>query len=138
MNKFLLVLGAIAAGALLIPDVAEAQRGGRGGGGARIGGGAGFRGGSVGAGPRMYLPRGGVGGPRVGLNPRGAEVSLLLPDAAGVACTHLAQSIVAVMVDTAGGLPIMAASREPTGPTIAVTMAEVGVIHIMVERWRRG
>lgn len=73
MNKFLLVLGAIAAGALLIPDVAEAQRGGRGGGGARIGGGAGFRGGTVGAGPRMYLPRGGVGGPRVGLNARGGR-----------------------------------------------------------------
>ena len=33
MNKLLLALGALLAGALLIPDMAEAQRGGRGGGG---------------------------------------------------------------------------------------------------------
>ncbi|WP_404291873.1 hypothetical protein ACD578_06395 [Microvirga sp. RSM25] len=46
MNKFLVVLGALVAGALLIPDVAEAQRGGRGGGGARMGGG-GFGGGGA-------------------------------------------------------------------------------------------
>ena len=39
MNKLLVALGALMAGALLIPDVAEAQRGGRGGGGARVGGG---------------------------------------------------------------------------------------------------
>ena len=39
MNKLLLALGALLAGALLIPDMAEAQRGGRGGGGARMGGG---------------------------------------------------------------------------------------------------
>jgi hypothetical protein len=32
MNKLLLALGVVAASALLIPDVAEAQRGGRGGG----------------------------------------------------------------------------------------------------------
>ena len=31
MNKLLVALGALMAGALLIPDVAEAQRGGRGG-----------------------------------------------------------------------------------------------------------
>ena len=49
MNKLLLALCALIAGALLIPDMAEAQRGGRGGGGGRIGGGgfgvAGFGGG---------------------------------------------------------------------------------------------
>ena len=39
MNKLLLALGALMAGALLIPDVAEAQRGGRGGGGGFRGGG---------------------------------------------------------------------------------------------------
>ena len=39
MNKLLLALGVLIAGALLLPDVAEAQRGGRGGGGARVGGG---------------------------------------------------------------------------------------------------
>ena len=77
MNRTLLALCALAAGALLIPDLAEAQRGGRGGGfgggGARIGGGGfgggggafrgggGFRGGSVGGGPRMYIPGGGSG-----------------------------------------------------------------------------
>lgn len=77
MNKTLLVLSALAAGALLLPDIAEAQRGGRGGGGfggggARMGGGGfggggafrgggGFRGGSIGGGPRMYTPRGGSG-----------------------------------------------------------------------------
>ncbi|SCX82100.1 hypothetical protein [Microvirga guangxiensis] len=72
MNKLLLALSALAIGALLIPDVAEAQRGGRGGGGfgggARMGGGGfgggggafrgggGFRGGSFGGGSRMYIP----------------------------------------------------------------------------------
>ncbi|MDF2970482.1 MAG: hypothetical protein K0R61_932 [Microvirga sp.] len=77
MNRILVILSALVAGALLIPDVAEAQRGGRGGGGfggggARMGGGGfggggafrgggGFRGGSVGAGPRMYIPGGGSG-----------------------------------------------------------------------------
>lgn len=87
MNRTLVVLSVLAAGAFLIPDVAEAQRGGRGGGGARIGaggfgggarmGGGGFRGGSFGAGPRMYIPRGGVGGPRVGLNAwRGRGVAI--------------------------------------------------------------
>lgn len=69
MNRLLLALGFLAASALLIPDVAEAQRGR---GGARIGGGfggggGGFRGGGFGGGPRMYIPRGGVGGPRVGI-----------------------------------------------------------------------
>ena len=71
------------AGALLIPDVAEAQRGGRGGGGARVGGGFGgggggfrggggnFRGGGFGGGSRMYIPRGGGGGARVGMGNRG-------------------------------------------------------------------
>ena len=73
MNKFHLALGALAASALLIPDIAEAQHGGRGGGGARIGGGAGLRGGSFGAGPRVHLSGGGVGGPRVGLNARGGR-----------------------------------------------------------------
>ncbi|GEO13747.1 hypothetical protein [Microvirga aerophila] len=82
MNRILLVLGALVAGALLIPDVAEAQRGGRGGGGARIGGGGfggggggfrgggyggGFRGGGYGGGSRMYIPRGGMGGSRIGM-----------------------------------------------------------------------
>jgi hypothetical protein len=82
MNKFLVVLGALVAGALLIPDVAEAQRGGRGGGGARVGGGGfgggggsrgggSFRGGGFGGGSRMYIPRGGVGGARVGMANRG-------------------------------------------------------------------
>ncbi|MGF9761271.1 hypothetical protein AAII07_39380 [Microvirga sp. 0TCS3.31] len=69
MNKLLVAFGALMAAALLIPDVAEAQRGGRGGGGgARMGGGGfggggGFRGGggSFGGGSRMYMPRGGVG-----------------------------------------------------------------------------
>ncbi|ANY80956.1 hypothetical protein BB934_24265 [Microvirga ossetica] len=80
MNKLLLALGALLAGALLIPDMAEAQRGGRGGGGARMGGGGfgggGFRGGgSFGGsgfgGNRMYIPRGGVGGAGVGMGNRG-------------------------------------------------------------------
>lgn len=73
MNRTLLALSILAAGTLLIPDVAEAQRGGRGGGGARIGGGGfggggfragggGFRGAGLGGGSRMYTPRVGVGG----------------------------------------------------------------------------
>jgi len=77
MNKTLLALGILAAGAFLIPDVADAQRGGRGG-GARIGGGGfgggggfrgggSFRGGGFGGGSRMYIPRGGMGGSRVGV-----------------------------------------------------------------------
>jgi hypothetical protein len=71
MNRILVVLSALVAGALLIPDVAEAQRGGRGGGGfggggARMGGGGfggggGFRGGGFGGGSRMYIPGGGSG-----------------------------------------------------------------------------
>ena len=78
MNKALLVLFALTAGASLIPDVADAQRGGRGGGfggggriggggfGGGLGGGARMGGGSIG-GPRMLMPpRGGMGGPRVG------------------------------------------------------------------------
>jgi hypothetical protein len=88
MNRLLLALGALAAGALLIPDVAEAQRGGRGGGGARIGGGGiggggyrgggNFRGGGFGGSSRMYVPRGGMGGARVGMGAggyRGAAVA---------------------------------------------------------------
>ena len=87
MNKVLLALGVLAAGTLLIPDVADAQRGGRGGGGARIGGGGfggggmrgggSFRGGGFGGGSRMYIPRGGMGGSRVGMggNFRGAAVA---------------------------------------------------------------
>ena len=81
MNRTLLILGALAAGALLIPDVADAQRGGRGGGGfggggARMGGGGfggggGFRGGGFGGGSRMYIPRGGMGGPQVGMGAGG-------------------------------------------------------------------
>jgi hypothetical protein len=82
MNKFLVALCALVAGTLLIPDVAEAQRGGRGGGGARIGGGGfgggggfrgggSYRGGGFGGGSRMYVPRGGVGGARVGMGNRG-------------------------------------------------------------------
>ena len=79
MNKILLALSVLAASALLIPNVAEAQRGGRGGGGARIGGGGfgggggfrggggGFRGGNFGGGQRMFIPGGGMGGPRVGM-----------------------------------------------------------------------
>ncbi|WP_445500520.1 hypothetical protein [Microvirga sp. G4-2] len=74
MNRTLLALFALTAGALLIPEVADAQRGGRGGGfgggGARMsggfgGGGARMGGGSIG-GPRMYIPRGGMSGPRFG------------------------------------------------------------------------
>jgi hypothetical protein len=75
MNKqLLLALSVLVAGAVLIPDVADARRGGGGGGfggGARMGGGGfggggvrmgggGFRGGSFGGGSRMYVPRGGV------------------------------------------------------------------------------
>ncbi len=79
MNKTLLALGVFAASTLLIPDIAEAQRGGRGGGGARIGGGGfgggggfrggggAFRGGNFGGGQRMFIPRGGMGGSRVGM-----------------------------------------------------------------------
>jgi hypothetical protein len=64
MNKFLLALGVIVASALLLPNVADARRGGgggyRGGGGARVGGG-GYRGGGFG-GARMARPhvRGGI------------------------------------------------------------------------------
>jgi hypothetical protein len=76
MNKLLLALGALMAGALLIPDVAEAQRGGRGGGGGFRGGGGGgfggggggFRGGGGFGGPRMYVPGRGA---RVGTGNRG-------------------------------------------------------------------
>jgi len=77
MNRLLLTLGVVAASALLIPGDAEARRGGGGGfggGGARMGGlsgGGGIRGGSFGGGPRMYIPRGGMGGSRVGMAPRG-------------------------------------------------------------------
>ena len=72
MNKLLLALGVLIAGALLLPDVAEAQRGGRGGGGARVGGGgARVGGGGYRGGGRMYVPRGGVGGARVGMGNRG-------------------------------------------------------------------
>jgi hypothetical protein len=73
MNRLLLAFGALLASALLIPGDAEAQRGGRGGGGARMsggfgGGGGSFRGGGgFGGGSRMYVPRGGVGGSRVGM-----------------------------------------------------------------------
>jgi hypothetical protein len=79
VNRILLVIGALAASALLIPGDAAAQRfGGRGGGGgARIGGGGfggggfggggAFRGGGFGGGQRMFIPRGGMGGPRVGM-----------------------------------------------------------------------
>src|SRR6185436_4233592 len=63
MNRMFLVLCALAAGALLVPDVADAQRGGRGGGGggARIGGG-GFGGGGGFRGGGGSLPGGGFGG----------------------------------------------------------------------------
>jgi hypothetical protein len=72
MNRLLLAFGALLASALLIPGDAEAQRGGRGGGGARMsggfGGGGSFRGGGgFGGGSRMYVPRAGVGGSRVGM-----------------------------------------------------------------------
>jgi hypothetical protein len=71
MNRLLLAFGALLAGALLIPDVAEAQRGGRGGGGFGGGGarmsGGGFRGGGFSGGSRMNIPRGGMGGSRVGM-----------------------------------------------------------------------
>jgi hypothetical protein len=76
MNKTLLTLSVLAVGAFLVPDVADAQRGGRGG-GARIGGGGfgggggfrsggSFRGGGFGRGSRTYIPRG-MGGSRVGM-----------------------------------------------------------------------
>jgi hypothetical protein len=88
MNKLLVAFGALMAGALLIPDVAEAQRGGRGGGGfgggARMGGGGfggggggfrggggSFRGGGFDGGSRMYIPQGRVGGAGVGMGNRG-------------------------------------------------------------------
>ena len=73
MNRMLLVLCALTAGALLIPDVADAQRGGRGGGGARFGGGGfgggggasvvagAFRGGGFGGGPRECSSASGEG-----------------------------------------------------------------------------
>jgi len=71
MNRTLLALCALAAGALLVPDVAEARRGSFGGGGARMGaggfGGGGFRGGSFGGGSSMYIPRAGMGRSRVGM-----------------------------------------------------------------------
>src|SRR3954463_3125139 len=70
MNKLLLALGVLAASALLIPGDAEAQRGGRGGGGARVGGG-GYRGGSFGGGSRMYIPSRGMSGARVGMGAGG-------------------------------------------------------------------
>jgi hypothetical protein len=69
MKKLLVAFGALAVGALLMPDDAEA-RGGRGGGGfgggARMGGGGfggggGFRGASFGGGSRIYTPRSSVG-----------------------------------------------------------------------------
>jgi hypothetical protein len=72
MNRTLLALCALAAGALLIPDIAEAQRGGGGFGGGRgagiggggFGGGAGaFRGGAIAARP------GGVPGRLAGISP---------------------------------------------------------------------
>jgi len=103
MNRTLLALTALVAGALLIPDLAEAQRGGRGGGGfggggARMGGGGfgggGFRGGSFGGGgfggQRMYIPRGGLGGSRISGGPlttgsinRSGRVPGIAPGAGG-------------------------------------------------------
>jgi hypothetical protein len=64
MNRLLLALGVLVVSAFLIPDTADAQRGRGGGGG--IGGG-GFRAGGFGGGSRMYVPRGGAGGLRVGM-----------------------------------------------------------------------
>jgi hypothetical protein len=78
MNRLLLALGALAAGALLVPGDAEAQRyGGRG-----FGGPGGFRGAGIGGGYRvpMFRPpvsglRGGVAGPgRIG-GFRGAAIT---------------------------------------------------------------
>ena len=79
MNRLLVVLGALAAGALLVPGDADAQRfggGGRGfgggggfgggfrGGGAMIGGGGGFRGGAIAARPGGIYRGAGLGGYR--------------------------------------------------------------------------
>src|SRR4051794_18697065 len=82
MNKLLLALGVVAVSALLIPDAADAQRGGRGGGGVGGGGGrmsggfggGGFRGGGFGGGSRMYIPRAGSGfrGGAIAARPGGA------------------------------------------------------------------
>lgn len=63
MNKLLLALGVLAASAFVIPDAADAQRGG--------GRGGGFRGGGFGGDSRMYIPRGGGGGPRVRMDAGG-------------------------------------------------------------------
>ena len=83
MNKLLLALGVLIAGALLLPDVAEAQRGGRGGGGARVGGGgARVGGGGYRGGGRMYVPRGGVGGAQVGMGNQATAVRRLRHDRA--------------------------------------------------------
>ena len=86
MNKLLLALGVLIAGALLLPDVAEAQRGGRGGGGARVGGGgARVGGGGYQGGGRMYVPRGGVGGAQVGMGNRGYRGAAIAARPGGVA-----------------------------------------------------
>jgi len=79
MNKLLVALGALAAGTLLLPDVAEAQRGGFRGGGAGGGGGfgggfrggSGFRGGAIGPGSGF---RGGLVGARYGYGYRPGTV----------------------------------------------------------------
>jgi hypothetical protein len=75
MNRLLLGLSVLAASAFLVPESADAQRGrGVGIGAGGFGGGGGFRaggnfrGGGFGGGSRMYIPRGGVGGPRVGMS----------------------------------------------------------------------
>ena len=86
MNKLLLALGVLIAGALLLPDVAEAQRGGRGGGGARVGGGgARVGGGGYRGGGRMYVPRGGAGGAQVGMGNRGYRGAAIAARPGGVA-----------------------------------------------------
>ena len=105
MNKLLLVLGVLVAGALLIPDVDKAQRGG---GGARVGGG-GYRG-------RMYVPRGGVGGARVGMGNRGyrgAAIAARPGRVAGAGGASTTATGIEVTGDTAmarraGATPIMA------------------------------
>ena len=117
MNKLLLALGVLIAGALLLPDVAEAQRGGRGGGGARVGGGgARVGGGGYRGGGRMYVPRGGVGGAQVGMGNRGYRGAAIAarpgasPEPGGASTTATAIEVTGdtAMARRAGATPIMA------------------------------
>jgi hypothetical protein len=113
MNKLLLVLGVLVAGSLLIPDVADARRGGGGGrgGGARIGGGG-------------YS--GNVGRARMARSP-----------VRGVSAGRVAGVRPAAMADMTSAGPAIMVAAMACGPAMAATARlaiMVAVILVMVLR----